>query len=135
MVDLALEHGLQLADVSGPVIIFKAFGELGGDVDLAAFEVEYFSAAGGYEVFNYFVYIFEALPQRRNADLEYVEAVIQIFSEKGIVDLGLDVFIGGADYSDVDLLGRDAADPGDLSGRNGPQQLDLGIRRKVGDLI
>ena len=81
------------------------------------------------------VQIVKSFPQRRNADRDYIEPVIQILAEGAVRNLLLQIAVGRGDKTDVEVYRLGAADPGDFFGLDGAQQLHLQIHGHVADFI
>ena len=75
------------------------------------------------------------LAQRRDLDVDDVEAVVEVVAELARLDLAPQVAVGGGDDADVDLDRRRGADRQDLLRLDGAQQLDLQAERQVADLV
>src|SRR5579862_8341422 len=79
--------------------------------------------------------ILAAFPQRRNAQRDDVEAVVEILAKMMRTDFGLEVAIGRGDYSRIDVDGAFAADPLEVLILQEAQKFGLESRRQVGDLV
>ena len=79
--------------------------------------------------------VLEPLAQRRRADRDHVEAVVEVLAEAPGLDLLREVAIGGGDHAHVDLDGRRGAHRLDLAVLQHAQHLGLGARRHVADLV
>jgi hypothetical protein len=79
--------------------------------------------------------VLAARPQRRHAELERVEAVVEVLAELALRDERHQAAVGGHDETDVHaarVLSADALDPVLLQG---PEQLGLGLQREIGDFV
>ena len=79
--------------------------------------------------------VLESLAQGRQAERHYVEPVEQILAEQALIDLLLDVTIGGGDDADIGPYRGAAADGCVFALLEHPQQLGLCLHRHVADLI
>ena len=79
--------------------------------------------------------IVDPQPQRRQVDLERVDAVHQIFAEVAVFDHLGQVAVRGADHPHVDLTGLVVADPPDLAAFQHAQQLGLHRFGQFADLV
>jgi hypothetical protein len=86
-------HVLELAHVAGPVVLLEAFDRrrldrlvaeagLGGDAQEVAHEV---------------ADVLEPLAQRRQAQRHDVEAIVEVLAEQALLDLRLELAVGGGD--------------------------------------
>src|SRR5499426_577166 len=76
-----------------------------------------------------------AVAQRRHADRDHVQAVIEIFAEAPVFDHGLEVAVGGAQHAHVDLDRPRAADARDLFLLQGAQEFGLHARADLSYLV
>jgi hypothetical protein len=129
----ALERVGQLAQVAGPGVRAQA-GEAGrgrraGRCGRSAGPARRASRrTAGLEVF-------EALAQRREAQREHVEAVVEILAEAALGDRAGEVDVGGGEDADVDPDGAVAADGLEGALLQDAQQLGLGVDRELADLV
>src|SRR5208282_4888774 len=79
--------------------------------------------------------IFAAFAQRRNAQRDNVEAVVEILAKVMRGDFGVEVAIGRGDYSRVHVDGAFTADALEVLLLQKAQKLGLEGRRQVGDLV
>ena len=130
--DAVLDHGAQLADVAGPIVVHEG----GQDVVGKGFHG---LAIGLGDVFEKVVAedkeITLALPQRGHVQGDNAEAPIQIFPEGALFDHLSEVAIGGGDDADIDLDGLTAADALDGLLTESAEELDLGAGVDFTDLI
>lgn len=75
------------------------------------------------------------LPQGRHLDVDHVEPVIEVLPEFALLDLLPEVPVGGCNDAHVHMKRLGAADPGDLSLLDDPQQLDLQVQIQLSDLV
>ena len=75
------------------------------------------------------------LAQRRQLDVDHVDAVEEVLTETAFGDRFAQVFVGGQDHARVDREGLRAADLLELQILQHPQQLDLHAGRGGGDLV
>src|SRR6266508_1777889 len=79
--------------------------------------------------------VFGALTQRRQPDLDRIQAEEQVLSEAPGGDLGADVGVCGREHPYVHLAGARGAEPLEFPGLENPQELGLLARGYVGDLV
>ena len=79
--------------------------------------------------------VFAAIAQRRQADLDGVQAEEQILAEAALGDFGVEVGIGRGEDADVHAARLRGADALELAGLERAQQLGLQVLRDVGDLV
>ena len=79
--------------------------------------------------------VLSPLAQRRKADGEDVEAVVEVLAERFVLDFLEQVAIGGGDDADVDGDGGGAAHAIELALLQDPEQFYLGLRGKFADLV
>ena len=75
------------------------------------------------------------LAERRELDREDVEPVVEVLAERLLADGLEQVAVGGGDDADVDLDRRRAADPLELALLEDAEQLGLGLRGQLADLV
>ena len=94
----ALEDVTQLADVTGPAVLDEALAclarDAGGRPGDALGEIGEEEVAEREDVLG-------ALAQRRKADLEHLEPVVEILAEGAALDRGTQVAVGGGDEAHV----------------------------------
>ena len=73
--------------------------------------------------------------KRRDRHVDDVEAVIEVLAEAAAGDLLGEAPVGRRDDPDVDHVDGPAADALDLAGLERPEQFDLGVERKLADLV
>ena len=76
-----------------------------------------------------------ALAQRRDADLDDVEAIEQVAAEAAGGHLDAQVAVGRGEHLDVDAARLERADAVDLSELEDAQQLGLDAERQIADLV
>jgi hypothetical protein len=76
-----------------------------------------------------------ALAQRRQADDEHREPVVEVGAEAVRVDLGVEVTVARGDDPDVDGTALGAADALDLAAIDGAEELGLEVERELADLV
>ncbi len=74
-------------------------------------------------------------PQRRQVDLNDVDAVVEVLAEAAFLDGRFQVAVRGGQHADVDGNFLLAADRPDLALLQGPQQLGLRGQRHLADFI
>src|ERR1700676_4993719 len=79
--------------------------------------------------------ILAAFAQRRDAQGDDIETVVEILAKMMRTDFGLEVAIGRGDYSRIDVNGAFAADPLEVLILQEAQKLGLESRRQVGNLV
>ncbi len=79
--------------------------------------------------------VLAALAQRRQADREHRQAVVEILTERVLAHLELQVAIGRGDHAHVDLARTRVADGHDLALLQHAQQLRLHAQRHLADLV
>ena len=73
--------------------------------------------------------------QRRQLDVDDVQAIEEIGAEAAVAHLGLEVAVGGGDQPDVDRDRSARAERRDLALLDGAQELRLQPERDLGDLV
>src|SRR5580765_1805392 len=76
-----------------------------------------------------------SLPKRRQKDRENIEPIKQVLAKSAFGDLFLEIFVGSGDKSNVDLNGLGTAEPLEFALLDDAEQLDLGLRRQIADLV
>ena len=76
-----------------------------------------------------------ALAQRREKDVDDVQAVVEVLAEPPVLDHLPQVAVRGGDDAHVDLDRVHAAEPHELALLHHAQQLGLGLGRDVADLV
>src|ERR1039457_2127946 len=79
--------------------------------------------------------VFFALPERRHVDWENIQTVIEVFTEPAVLDLFLQIPVGGRDDPYIGFYGTWAAQSFKLAVLNDPQQLGLQFQRQISDFI
>ena len=80
-------------------------------------------------------HVVAALAQRRQVDVDDVEAVVEVLAEAARADLLLEDAVGRGDDADVDLLGLAVADAEDDALLQRAQELHLQVERQLADLV
>ena len=75
------------------------------------------------------------IAQRRHANLDHVEAIIEVLAKALLAHRLFERLVGGGDDAGVDLRGRRAADPLESLVLQKAQQLGLQRGREVADLV
>jgi len=127
-----LEAVLQLAHVARPVVRHQHVDRGGGDAAhvLAVSRRELLDEVVGQQR-----NVGAPLAQRGHEDLEHVQPVIEVLAEAARLHGQLEVLVGGGDHPHVDLHGLDSAQSLELALLQHAQQLDLGRRRQLADLV
>src|SRR5262245_39536986 len=130
--DGALEHVLQLADVPGPSIGDEtSHGLPAHSVDtLADASSELVDQEADQERD-----VLGAFPERGKRDGEDAEAIVEVLAERAGADNLEQVAVGGGDDPDIDRDGRAAADALDLALLQDAEELGLGLRGELADLV
>lgn len=76
-----------------------------------------------------------SLPQRRQGDGQYVQAVVKILAEGLGLDEGFEVLVGGSDHAHIHVRRLAGAHGPDLSVLHDPQKLGLDRQRDVPDFV
>ena len=79
--------------------------------------------------------IVDALAQRRHADRNDVDPVVQVLAEPAVLHRLLEIDVGRRHQAEVGLDRLQAADALDLAFLNRPQQLGLQVEAQVADLV
>src|SRR5207249_4935109 len=79
--------------------------------------------------------VLAAVAQRREINIDDVEAIEQILAEIPAGDFFLQIDVGGGDHAGVDLERLRVADANELALLQDAQQLDLKLRLKRADLV
>src|SRR5438445_4459933 len=130
--DGPLQHVLELADISGPVVSLEDDHGLRSDAARLLAEV---LAELLQEVRDEEGDVLATLPERGQLDGDDVEPVVQVLPEDTILDGVLQVAVGGGDEPHVGLHVLGVAHPPDLAGLDRPEEFDLEEGRDLGDLI
>ena len=128
----ALEHVLELANVSGPAVghhrsMLRALTPCSGLPSLRDRPVTKNATSSGMSP--------AAFAERWHVDREDVQAIQQIGAERPAADRLCEVAIGGCDHAHVDVLRPAAADRLELLLLEHAQQLHLRIERQLTDLV
>ena len=75
------------------------------------------------------------MTQRRQTDLDRVEPEKEIFPKPAVLDVPLQVRVGGAQNSGVDLLSAGRADPLEYPSLQGPEDFGLLGARQITDHV
>src|SRR5580704_16757262 len=120
--DIALDQVLEFADVSWPMIFVQHGHEVEREGAGAAvvFAVVIFE-----EVVNERLDVATALAEWRHAQIDHVDAVVQILTEGSILNFDVQLAVGGADDADFDFLVFLGADATELAVLQQLQQLGL----------
>jgi hypothetical protein len=73
--------------------------------------------------------------QRRHAERDYVEAVIEVFAEGAGADFGIQVAVGGSDDANIQWQSADTAHAFELTLLQNAQQFGLEVRRELADFV
>ena len=79
--------------------------------------------------------VFDTLAQRGHLDREYIQTVIQVFTERTDLDHVLEILVRRCNDSHIDALGFVAADPLEGALLQHTQQLNLHRQRHVADFV
>ena len=127
----ALDGVLELADVAGPLVVDERAQRLGRHLDGAAvLHVEL-----AQEVIDEHRDLLPTLAERRDADLDDVETVVEVLAELMDAHRGLEVAVGGGDQAHVGVDDLLAADAGELAVLQHVEQLGLQPQRHLADLV
>src|SRR4030095_11643966 len=77
----------------------------------------------------------EPLTQRRNVDIEDVQAIVQVGAEEALRDHVVQVLVGGRNHAYVDLYGARAAQADELARLQHAQELRLRAGRHLGHFV
>ena len=126
-----LDDVSQLPDVPRPGIPRQAHHGLGGDLEAlpAAVRID------PEEVLDEERDVLRPLAQWRHVDLDHGDAVVEVLAEPGSLDLLSQILVRGGDHPDVGLDVPVGADPAELAGLERAQDLDLGRRAHLADLV
>src|SRR3954464_3836103 len=118
----SFHHVTQLADVTGPGV-----GEqhLAGPIVDPPDILSIFRAEAPQEMFGQDKGVLAPLPQGRKVEEDHRETEVQVAPEPAVLDLSLEVAIGGREDAHVDLAVTDPADPAHRSLFDCPKQLSL----------
>src|SRR3954471_2388648 len=130
--DGALQRIAQLADVSRPGIVGQQLHRLGRDALqlLAGIAPEAID-----EVLHEDGNVLTALLQRREVDVEDVEAEVQVLAESRRLDLLFQIAVRGADHAHVDRDLALAAEPAEALLFEDPEELRLQLDGDLADLV
>ena len=126
-----LDDVSQLPDVARPGILRQAHHGLGGDLESLPPAI----CVDPEEVLDQEGDVLRSLAQRRHVDLDHSDAVVEVLAKPGSLDLLSEILIGGGDDPDVGLDVPVGADPTELPGLERAQDLDLGGRAHLADLV
>src|SRR5690606_19762978 len=130
--DGALDQVLELADVARVVVGEQPVERLGRD----AVEVALHLAVEAIEeALDQQRDVLGAVPQRRQHDPDHVEAKVEVLAKFTALDRGLEIAVGRGHHSTVDRELDVAADRTNGPLLQDPQQLDLGGRIELADLV
>ena len=76
-----------------------------------------------------------SITQRRQGDLQDVEAIVEVLSKSPRLDLRSEIPNGRGDHADVDLLRFRVSDLSDLLFLQNPEELDLQAQRQLTNLV
>src|SRR5215471_446205 len=76
-----------------------------------------------------------SIAERRNANVEHVDAVIEIRAKRALLDRLVQIAIGSDDHANVGADDARAAETLELALLQDAQQLGLGRQRQLGDLV
>ena len=76
-----------------------------------------------------------AVAERRDEDIDDVEAVVEVLAEASLGDGALEVLVGGGDDADVDLDVAAGAQAGELAILQDVQELGLQRQGHLADLV
>ena len=128
----ALEHVAQLADVAWPGLLHQPRERLGmqsvGRPPRRAAEALDQAAGDRGDVLP-------AIAQRRQMDVEDVQAIVEVFAKAPLAHLALQIAVGSDDDAGVDRNRLDRADAADLALLQHAQELALKVHAHLGDLI
>src|SRR6266851_5405757 len=130
--DGAMHGVLQLAHIAAPGVAAQHVAQRDGNA--AVFDAVRRRVFLG-EMLGERLDVLRPLAQRRDAQIDDVEAEIEILAEAAFADLLFEVAVGGGDQADVDPDRAGAADAIDLTLLDGAQQLSLQARMHLADLI
>ena len=128
----AFQHVLELAYVAGPVVageVVLGFRAEGLDGDAVVFR--YLFPEMGDEERD----VFTAFPQRRDGDVDDVEAVEEVFAEGAFLDHLRQVTVGGGHHADIDADAFRSADAFKHAFLKDAQELDLQIHAQFSYLV
>ncbi|MNQ75336.1 hypothetical protein D3C85_901260 [compost metagenome] len=127
-----LDGVLQLAHVARPVVVADRLERLGGELQRLAAHAR---TLAGQEHPGDLQHVVLALAQRRQAQRDDVQAVVEVLAELAVLGQVLQVAVGRGDQAHVDLLRLHRADPADLAFLEDAQQARLGLQRQLADLV
>ena len=122
----------EFSDIAGPGVLEEdRLGAAGEASDLFAVSLVVFLEEELDEKRN----VLEPLGERRDADLDRAETVIEIFAEAAGEDFGSEVAVGGGNETDVDLLDLRRADTLDFAVLDNAKKFGLHDQRSFAHLI
>src|SRR5262245_10660159 len=125
----ALDHVLELPNVSGPAVLVERLRR-------GAIQSGHASLAEPLqERLGQQPHIAGPFWQRRQADRDYVDAIVELFPELSARDGLLQISIRGRYHPDVHVHQRGATDSANLTLLKHPQELDLERCRELRDLV
>ena len=127
-----LDGVAQFAHVAGPVVRKQQLGRVVADPFDAALE---FAVVMVDEETRHRHNIFAPLAQRRNQNLDHVEAEIKVLPEGAFLDRFAQVLVGGRHHPQIQLDVLQAAQPPEALLFQYPQQLGLQHRGDFADLV
>ncbi len=128
----ALDHVLELAHVAGPCVRRERAHEAVGH---PLYRLAHPALLAGDEVPDEERDVLGPVAQRREADREDAEAVVEVGPEAPLAHLALDVAVRGGDDPHVGPLRPRRAEPLELAALEDPQELRLDLEGELGDLV
>src|ERR1700730_6321834 len=130
--DSTFDNIVELAHIAGPIVIHQKFQRGRGEVTQ---RLVVFLAVAGEEMREERGNIFAAIAQRRQLQVNDIQAVIKIFAEAAFADQGEEFHVGSGDdaYVDLDLLG--ATEAHEFALLNYAEELGLRFRANGGDFV
>src|SRR6185437_11243348 len=130
--DRALDDVFELADVARPIKGSELGERIGGQL-----RDRLFGRTGefGDEELRQRRNVLLVLAQRRQVNGHDVQAVVQIFTERALLERGAQVAVGGGDQADIHFLGAGAAEAFEFALLQDAQQFDLRGHGHVADLV
>jgi hypothetical protein len=122
---------LQLADVAGPWV----FGQVDESLRRKLLLPPVPGVEAGQELAGQRQDLLPPFPQRRDAEIHDVDAVIEVFAELAPGHRALEVAVGGGDDPGVDRDRAVTANAGEAEILEDVQQLRLQRQRQLGDLV
>ena len=127
-----LHQVLELADVARPPVVLQ-HGQRGGGHALHVFAEACVVARE--EEAHQLGQVFDAFAQRRDADRDDVDAVVEVFAERPFLHAPFEIHVGGRHQTELHLDRLVAAHPLDLAFLDRAQQLGLQVELEVADLV